>query len=151
MVFPTDMRQEKWHFWNHKTKLDKKGMFFKQKFRFQNMTFFDELHHTFAQMLKLVSPSYSTSQMTHSACLTRHSCYIFIRWPYLTWHWPWPLLSIGPLLIWHRHHPFSSTLTALQLEAVSSLASTADGEKNRLWPLTWPCPIFFILQKLNLQ
>ena len=47
-------------------------------------------------MWKLVPPSNSSPQMTYKTCIIRHPCYIFIRWPNMTWHWP--LLSMSPYL-----------------------------------------------------
>ena len=37
--FIIDIRQNKLHFWNHETKLNKIGMFVKENFDFQNLTF----------------------------------------------------------------------------------------------------------------
>ena len=70
--------------------------------------FWSELDLTLGQMWKWVSPSNSTAQMILKTCVTWHSCYIFIRWPHLTWTWPWPVLSISLLFMRHLLHPFSS-------------------------------------------
>ena len=58
-------------FWNPATKLDKIGMFFKENFEFRNLTFLPEHDLALGQIWKWVSPSNSTSQMTHIACVTR--------------------------------------------------------------------------------
>ena len=47
-----------------------------------------------AQIPKQISSSTSTSEMTHETCVTRHSCNIFIRQPYLTWISPWSSFNI---------------------------------------------------------
>ena len=99
--------------------------------------FWPELDRTLGQMWKWMSPSNSTCQMTHKTCITRHSCYIFIWWPHLTWPWPWPVLSISLLFTWHFRHPFSSIFAEFALAAVSGLVSAADKAKRvslDLWP-----------------
>ena len=104
---------------------------FKRKFWLSKFDrFWPELDLTLGQMWKWVSPSNSTSQMTHKTWATRHLCYIFIRWPHLTWSWPWPVLTICLLLTWHLLHPFSSIFAELKLEAVSGVVSVADKAKR---------------------
>ena len=82
-----------------------------------------ELDLTLGQMWKWVSPSNSTSQMTHKSCVTRHSCYVFMRWPHLTRSWP--VLSISLLLAWHLCHSFSSIFAEFVRAAVSCLVLAA--------------------------
>ena len=134
--------QNKWHFWNPKTKTGQDRYVLKRNFWISKFDlFWPELDLTLGQIWKWVSSSNSTFQMTHKTCVTRYSCYIFMRWPHLTWPWPWPVLSISPLLTWHLRHPFSSILTGFELAAVSGLVSAADkGDTIRLWHLTWPWP-----------
>ena len=99
-----------------------KYLCFKNKISsFKIWTFCPELDLTLGQMWKWMSPSNSTCQMTHKTCITRHSCYIFIWWPHLTWPWPWPVLSISLLFTWHFRHPFRSIFAEFTLAAVSSL------------------------------
>ena len=48
-----------------------------------------------------MSPSNSTSAMSHKTGVTRHSYIIFIRWPDFTWPWLWHSIRIKFILIWH--------------------------------------------------
>ena len=106
-----------------------------------------ELDLTLGQIWKWVSSSNFAFQMTHKTCVTPYSCYIFMRWPHLTW--PWPELSISLLLTWHLRHPFSSILAGFWLAAVSGLVSPTDkGNTSYIWP--WPDldPTFDLVKKI---
>ena len=46
-----------------------------------------------AEGCKVKVPEEPTAQMTNKTCFARHSCSILIWWPYLTWPWPYSLLS----------------------------------------------------------
>ena len=79
--------------------------------------------------------------MTSKTCVTRYSYNIFIWWHHLTWHWPWPVFSIGPLLIWYARHRFSIALwqsLGLQLCLVWSRQPIC--YLSQPWRLTWPLP-----------
>ena len=103
--------------------------------------FLVELDLTLGQIWKWISPSNSTSQMTHQTCVTRYPCFIFMQWSHLTWPWPWTFLGISILLTWHLRHPFSSILTGFGLAAASGLVSATDKAiPSQLWLLTWPWP-----------
>ena len=109
-------------------------MFLEENIGFRYMTFSD-LNLTLGQLWKWVSPSNFTSQITHKSCVTRHSCYIFIWRPHLTWPCPWPVLSL--LFTWQLRHPFSSVFAEFALAAVSGLVSAADKAKRvsfDIWP-----------------
>ena len=116
-------------------------MFLKENFDFQNLFvfFLTELGLTLCQMLKWVSLSNSTFQMSHKTCVAPHLCYIFIRWPHLTWPWRWPVIHISVLFACHFRLPFNSILDKFRLAAIPGLASAVDkAEKSQLWPLTRP-------------
>ena len=115
-------------------KMDKKHVF-KENFISKIWHFLPELHLTLGQKWKWVSPSNPKFQMTHKTCVTRHSSYIFIWWPHVTWPWPLPVLCISSLFTWHLRHPFSSIFAGFA--AVSGLALAADKAKRvrfGLWP-----------------
>ena len=132
----TCLNRNFWHFWLPHVKtngisgiLRKTGQdryVFKRTFWVSKFDFLPELDLTLGQIWKWVSPSNSTSQKTHKTCVTRHSCYTFMRWPHLTWSWPWRVLSINLLLTWHLRHLFSSSLAWFGLAAVSGQVSLAD-------------------------
>ena len=122
---------------------------------FQIWLFLPELDLCLGQMWKRVSPSNSTSKMTHKACVTRHLRYIFIRWLHLKWSWPWPwtVLSISLLFTWRLRHPFSSIFAEFALTAASGLVSAANKAKRVSFDL-WPdiVPTFDLSKKiLNLH
>ena len=84
-----------------------------------------------------MSPSNSASQMAHKSCVARHSCNILICWPYLTWPWPWLLLSIRPILIYCLLYPLGSFSAKFGLAAVVSPVSGADKAKSNAFGI-WP-------------
>ena len=87
-------------------------MFLKGTFIFLKIDlFWPELDLSLCQMWKWMSPSNFTCKMTHKLCVTRHSCYIFIWWPHLTWPWLVPCISL--LFTWHLRHLFSSIFSLL--------------------------------------
>ena len=62
-------------------------------------------------------------------------CSTLIWWPYLTW--PWPLLSIGHILINYLLYPLGSLWTKFGLAAViisASVANKAKSDDFDLWP-----------------
>ena len=127
----------------------KTGQGYVKKMIFKSWPFLPELDLTLGQMWERVSPSNSTSEMTHKACVIWHSCYIFKRWPHLTRSWPWPVLSISLLFTWHLRHPISSISAKFELAPVSGLVSAADKAKRvsfGLWPDLDPT---FDLNKIN--
>ena len=105
---------------------------------------------TFGQMWKWVSPSNSTDQMIYKTCAIGHSCYIFMRWPHLTWPSPWPSLSTSLLFTWHLRHPFTSVAFSqssdLQLSLVWSLQLIR--RKCQPWPLPDLDPAFDLAKKI---
>ena len=80
------------------------------------------------QVQKWTPTSSSTSQVTHKIYVTRHSCNIFIRWPYLTWSWF--LLSIRLILI--LLHPLRSLLVKFGIAAVISSVVVANNAKVKI-------------------
>ena len=82
--------------------------------------------------------------MTHKTCVARHTCNISIWWPHLTW--PWPLLTIKPILIHNFFQPLSSLLAQFGFAAIISHISVADKAKRDrfdLWPdLDLACDLF---------
>ena len=95
--------------------------------------------------------------MAHKTCVARHSCNIFICWPYLTWPWPWPLLSTRAILICYLLHHLGSPFAKFGFAAFISPVSGADKAKSNdfdLWPdldLTWIFYIFNSLKKYSLR
>ena len=71
--------------------------------------------------------------------------------PYLAW--PWPLLSIRSMLIWHLFHPFRSILARFGLTAVISSVSVVDKTKNNdfgLWhDLDLTCHLLILFKLLK--
>ena len=106
------VRQNKWHFWDPETKLDKIDMFFMVNLSFKIWPIWPAIGLTLREMFKWETPSNFTSRW-----LIKHVSYdtriIFSRWPQLTW--PWPVISISLLLSWHLRHPFSSIFAELRL------------------------------------
>ena len=73
--------------------------------------------------------------MTHKTCVARQTCNIFIRWPYLTW--PWPLLTIGPILTRNLLQPLRSLWGKFGFAAIISHISVADKSKSDRFDI-WP-------------
>ena len=121
--FLVAVRQNKWRFLIPEEKWIRWDAL-KENLWFSKFDLFrPELNLTLGQMWKWVSPSNSTSQMTYKSCVTRHSCYVFMRWPHLTRSWP--VLSISLLLAWHLCHSFSSIFAEFVRAAVSCLVLAA--------------------------
>ena len=79
------------------------------------------------------------SQMTLRTIVTRHLCYIFIRWLF------WPGLNVclewDPYLcLWLFHHPLGSNLAAFGSASVVGMTMEAFTAKSQFWPLNWSWP-----------
>ena len=90
-------RRNRWQFRNPETKQNKTGMSLKENFDLEILFWFN-----------LIWPDIDLSS-GRLFYFERHTCNLrpklmthetlFIRWPYLTWYWPWPLLREMPLSI----------------------------------------------------
>ena len=129
------VRRKKWHYWNPETKLDKIDMFLDKKFSFWKFDLLltfpgvkpkNECHH------RILRSKWSIKLVSHD----RNTTFSF-RWPYLTWSWPWPLLSIRPILTHNLLQPLRSLLAKFGFAAIISRISVADKAKSDrldLWP-----------------
>ena len=139
LAFLIVVRQSKWQFWNPRTKLDSKGMFWKENFEFRNLTFFD-LNMTWPRVRyenlchhRILRPKQSIKHVSHD---TRAMfSYGGLTWPDLDLNLC--LLSISVLLTWHLRHPFSSTLAVFGLAAVSDLVPAAHKAMQVSFDLTF--------------
>ena len=89
----------------------------------------------------------------HKACVTRHLRNIFLCWSYLTWSWPWPLLSRRYILIWYLFHPLIGILAKCRLAVAISSISVTDSTKKEDFDLilTWVVNCFMQLQNILKQ
>ena len=149
LAFLIVVHQNKWHFWNSETKLDKIGILWKKIFIskicafwgcfilfdlvcliyliliFPRAKFRNECHHRFPR------PKWPIKHVSHDI----HAIFWFGNLTYLIW--PWPLLSIRSILIWYLLHPLGSVLEKFGLAVVISPVSVADKAKSNdfdIWP-----------------
>ena len=85
--------------------------------------------------------------------VARHTCNILIRWSYLTWPAPWPLLSLRSALTFYLPHSLGSLFARFELSAVISPVRVTDMAKSDdfdIWPdLDLTCDLLRNLKKCS--
>ena len=135
-----------WYFWNPKTKLDK---LLKEKFEFEKVDIIspsiDLSQSKFKK--KNVTIEFSVPNDPYNMCrktLMQHFYLVTL----FDRPWPWPLLSIEPILLCCLLRPTGGLLAEFGFAAIISPVSVADKAKSDnfdRWPdLGLPCNVFKI-------
>ena len=109
-------------FLNSETKLDKIITMFLKEFDL----IWPNLDFSWGRIQKWMTPPNYKPQMTHISSIAQHSCSISIRGPHLIW--PWPLLSIRPII--YATFFILCLLTQLGLAAVICSVLVSDNIKS---------------------
>ena len=123
-----------------KAKMSNTGVFLKKAFRYNISTILLDYDLNLGKMGKQVTMDLYIPTDQRYECLTT-SMLRFQTVTYLTWSWPWPVLSMSPLHIWHLHLPLRNTLAevcqSVSRQSFSSLFSIVNQAKRVTFDL-WP-------------